>query len=371
MNNILHIICGLTTAGLFCGIGWLVLAPDSTKIRRGPVIEAVQLAGFVEAGVEETERVGMTGEELSRFEDRWRNAPREIVALALQIARGRIPEANALHEIGRDGLSRGYPAPRLDFTVNDRPVVFMTTLLQEAVLAYNFEAAQALLAAGADPDENHGEALFLAVTQKTRGAPPFMMFPDFDAMLPFLRACLKAGANPNVQRYGFLPRTPFGEARLENNLGAMLILLQSGADPWKQYPGPSGRLRDSALESLAFSAGSNASAEILFRLAHSGYMPRGTQQQQDRVFALLSAAAEKFASSNDAKSRHTAWRLDQVSQALGDALSRESHADALRANLVEFNYEKDGGWYLAADEVHSRYDAPISAPATGTQIWEP
>ena len=39
--------------------------------------------------------------------------------------------------------------------------------------------------------------------------------------------------------------------------------------------------------------------------------------------------------------------------------------------LLRFDYQEDGGWYLAEDEVHSRYDEPLQLPDKGMEIWGP
>ena len=43
--------------------------------------------------------------------------------------------------------------------------------------------------------------------------------------------------------------------------------------------------------------------------------------------------------------------------------------DRIRARLSDFSYQADGGWYLAEDELHSRYDAPLSMLDRGDQVW--
>lgn len=311
----------------------------------------------------------MTDEGWQEFEQRWTKAPEQIRALARQIAEGAAPDPAVLEEIGAEALSRGYPVPALNFTRDGTPVPWLSTLLQEAVWAYNLEATRALLAAGADPNVNNGEVLFIAIEQKTRGAPNFGLFPDYDETLPFLRAYLEAGANPNVQRYGFRDETPLSWAH--KNLAAILLLLEFGADPWVRYNGPSGRLSNSMINNLAFGAAANDASEILFRMARSGNLPKGPEEQEDEVFSLLSSVVDDFASGTGPRSRHKAWRLDQLLQVLGPVLDRKDEADAIRNRLTAFDYQTDGGWYLAEDEIHSRPDEPFAVPDKGSEIWGP
>lgn len=341
---------------------------DDPALRQSTNVEAIEQSA--PEGPAETEEI-MTEDDWKSFELRWANAPEEIVAIARMIAEGDVPEGRELEALGAEALSRGYPAPQLDFTRDDKPVAYLSTLLQEASLAYNSPAAQALIDAGANPDANHGEALYIAVGLKTPGAPRFMIFPDFDESLPLLRVYLEAGADPDPRRHGFIATTPFEMAYGERNLGAMLVLLEFGADPWLDLPGPSGHKIGSYIEQMAASSGGTVSAETLFRIGRSGHLPYGPDEAVQGMFAELSSVAEKFASGTGPESRHTAWRLDQALQVLGEALDRKDEADTIRARLTTFDYEADGGWYLAEDEIHSRYDAPLSAPDKGSETWGP
>lgn len=322
---------------------------------------------------QQAERTGspMNKENEEVFDARWAEAPENVRTVARGIRDGLAPDPSTLAEIGADALSRGYPATTLDFTRNGKPVAYLSTLLQDAALAYDFATTRALLDAGAQPSANNGEILFIAVDQTTRGAPAFALFPDIDEMLPFLLAYLETPNNPDVQRHGFLQETALKNATFRNNLGAMLILLEHGADPWTTSANERGYVPDSTMESLAFSSGNAATAEKLFRIARSGYLKPGPSDQEDAVFAKLSSVAEKFATGTGPNARHTAWRLDQVLTVLGAALNREQDADAIRQTLTPFDYQADGGWYLAEDEVHSRHDALLSVPDKGSEIWGP
>lgn len=318
----------------------------------------------------------MTEEDWAAFEQRWATAPEEIRELARLITRGDTPNEGTLADLSAEAMSRGYHVPELDFTRNGTPVPYLSTLLQEAAFSYNLEATRALLEVGVDPNVNHGEVLFIVIEQRTRGAPNFAVFPDFDEMLPFLQAYLESGADSNVKRYGFLSRTPFDFADGQHNLGAMLLLLEFGADPWAKLPFPDthqsdGYLNDSVMEALSFGAGAGPTSETLFRLARSGNLPQGPEKIESNVFRNLSEVGATFASGTGPAVRHTAWRLDQLLKILGAALNREEEAGEIRQKLAKFDYQADGGWYLAEGEIHSRYDAPLSLPDKGSEIWGP
>ncbi|WP_271179998.1 hypothetical protein, partial [Paracoccus kondratievae] len=199
----------------------------------------------------------------------------------------------------------------------------------------------------------------------------FMLFPDYDASLPIVQALLDAGANPNVQQYGFRYVTPLSLTNTFTNLGAMIALINAGADPWMKPKLSDGWESDSLMEALAFSSGGGASAEILFRVLRATDLPAGSSLQIDNVLKQLRLVADKFATGSGPDSRHTAWRLDQVLQLVGKSLDRTTDTDRIRAKLSDFSYQADGGWYLAEDEIHSRYDAPLSTPDRGDQIWGP
>lgn len=313
----------------------------------------------------------MTEEEWQEFEIRWANAPEEIRELARRIAQGETPSATELEGVGAEALSKGYPAQELDREWDGTFVAWQSTLLKEAVWAYNLPATQALLAAGADPNVDHGSVLFIAIRQRTRGAPNFSAFPDFDEMTPFLHAYLEAGANPNVQEFGFRTTTPIDDAYGENNLAAMLLLLEFQADPWLKMPDQEGYVPESLMESLASSSSNGAVAEILFRLARSGHLPKGPDDQLDEVYRQMESKFERLDDEPGPRSRHRAWRFDQLFFWLGSAFDQPEKYQNLRKRLPAFDYQADGGWYLAEGEVHSPPDEPLVLPDGGTEIWGP
>ncbi|MFC3569143.1 ankyrin repeat domain-containing protein [Paracoccus simplex] len=345
--------------------GFIVL-----KWEPSPTPQQSQVEASPPADTERTRPV-MQSKDRETFDQRWAQAPEEIRAIATEISNGAVPDDQALAALGTEALSRGYHAPALDFTRDGQPVQYLATLLQEAVMAYNLEAAQALLAQGVDPNVNHAEALFMAIERRTPSERDFMLFPDFDASLPIVQAMLDAGADPDTQQYGFRHVTPLSLAEGHRNLGAMIALINAGADPWLRPNFPGGGNTDSLLESLAFGAGNHATAETLFRVLRGVKLPSGSPDQIDQFLHQLDSVVETFAMGSGPDSRHTAWRLDQVLILAGKALDRTTETDRIRARLSEFSYQADGGWYLAEDEIHSRYNAPLSVPDRGNQIWGP
>lgn len=313
----------------------------------------------------------MDKEDWKAFEGRWAHAPETIKELARLIADGGKPETETLDAIGATALSYGYPVPELDFERNGQKITYLSTLLQEAVLAYNLGATRALLAAGADPDVYNGEVLFLAVEQKTHGAPNIMLFPDHDEMLPFLRLYLEAGADVNARRYGFLPRTPLSLTGLLDNLGAMLMLLEFEADPWLRFEVRPDIYRRSLMLTLASGSLNSATGEVLFRIARAKHLPQGSDAAEQEVLKKLEDVVEMIEAGTGPQARHGAWRMDQLLYVMGNALERREQFNALRKRLPAFDYQADGGWNLAEDEVHSRYDAPLSFPDGGPEIWGP
>ena len=366
ISVIVGFILGVVVAIPFIPIQMVHLPPEE----RAPVVQPKPAAPEVPVAEPGEVSEPMSEEERKAFETRWAHAPETIRELARLIAEGGVPEAARLEAIGPAALSRGYPAPELDFVRNDQPITYLSTLLQEAVLAYNLEATRALLAAGADPDVYNSEVLFLAIKQKTRGAPHIMLFHDFDEMLPFLRLYLEAGANPNARRYG-LPKTPLWLARSNKNLGAILMLLEFGADPWLKLEVRPTIYKRSVLASLAGGSLNKATGEILFRIARSNHLPQGSDADEQKVLKELEGAVEMVEGGTGPQARHDAWRLDQLFYVLGYALERRDEFDALRKRLPAFDYQADGGWYLAEDEIHSRYDAPLPVPDRGSEIWGP
>ncbi|MFM2390671.1 MAG: hypothetical protein RLZZ437_2226 [Pseudomonadota bacterium] len=370
MNRLIWIAPLCLATGLCLGfLAGAFTAPVTVTLQETAASQPMPADAVVPPPVQE--QAVMQPEDKETFDTRWSAAPGAITALARIIADGGTPTPAELDSIGATALSQGYPAPRLDFTRDDRPVPYMATLLQEAAMAYNAPAALALIAQGADPRENHSEVLFMAIERTTPGAPAFMLFPDHDASLPVLRALLQGGADPNAARHGFRHETPLSLAEGQRNLGALLMLLEFGADPWRQPKFPDGTPTDSLMESLGYGVANLATTETLFRLLRDGKVQPGAPEQTDRLFTLLDQAIDNFATGSGPETRHTAWRFDQLLQVAGPRLSRTEEASRLRSQLAAFDFQIDGGWYLAQDEVHSRYDAPLSTPDRGDQIWGP
>jgi len=314
----------------------------------------------------------MQSRDRETFDARWELAPDAIRSLARVIAEGNIPDPDVLADLGPDAISAAYSAPTLDFTRDGRAVPYRATLLQEAVMAFNTEAARTLLSRGADPTVNNGEAVFTAIERRTPGAPSFMLFPDHEASLPILRALLEAGADPDVQRHGFRTQTPLTLAEGNSNLGALLILLENGADPWLRIPYPEGGgSRRSLMESLVSAAGNAAAAETLFRILRISAFPPPPSEQRQLVLERMAAVVDRFASGSGPQARHKAWRLYQVLSHLGRTLDATEEVERIRATLTSFDDHADGGWYLAEDETHSRYDAHLSLPDRGDHVWGP
>ncbi|MGL4322181.1 MAG: hypothetical protein ACRCS3_15090 [Paracoccaceae bacterium] len=355
-------------AGAFTAPVQLVFPDPGTASQPPPATPSVaQHTGHLPT----QESAVMQPKDSEAFDARWTAAPAEIRAQARIIADGGTPDHAVLMALGTAAISQGYPAPSLDFSRDDRSVPYLATLLQEAALAYNPAAAKALIAQGADATVNHSEALFLAIERPTPGAPAFMLFPDHEASLPVMRALLEAGSDANAARHGFRHETPLSLAEGLRNLGALVLLVDLGADPWRKPTFADGTPTDSLMESLGFGMANIATAELLFRLLRDANLPPGQPDEMDQFFKLIEQAVDDFAVGTGPETRHTAWRFDQVLLLAGSRLGRPDQASQLRKNLAAFSYADDGGWYLAQDENHSRYDAPLSTPDRGDQVWGP
>lgn len=308
------------------------------------------------------------------FDIRWAEAPDALRELARTIAARDAIDMTVLEGMGN--LSAEVPVPELSREWDGQPVTHRATLLEEAVRAYNLEAVNALLEAGADPCGFHCNAVFMALGMRTHGAPPLAgAFGDYSQSLEMARSILKAGGDPNSREFGFrnsLVENTSGD----RNLGGMLVLLEFGANPWQRRafpPNKSGSvyIADSVLTNLAFGSLSPLSTEVLFRLARSGHLPRGEREDEEALFDQLEQVVEKIADGSGPTARHQAWRMDQVLQVLGQALDLSDRAVSLRSRLPEFDYTADGGWYLAEDQLHSPWDSPLGVPDKGDEIWGP
>lgn len=378
----------LAVAALAFGVVAIGMGQDGTI---PPILTSPTLAQETQSDTDITSAEAapmMSSLDQADFEQRWSRAPEDIRAIAVAIVEGRALDPQTLTEIGPEALSRTYYAPILQvkrergrrrgqFRDHKRPSYHSkqlqeyTTLLQEAVQALNLEAVQTLLAHGVDPTANHSEALFMAIPLRTPEAPNFMLFPDYNASLPIVEALLDAGVDPNKGQYGHEYATPLYMASLYKNIGAMIMLINRGADPWLRPIYDGKPAADSFMTSISFSTANHATAETLFRVLRATQIPPGPPEQVDYVLQQFEDIVDDFASGTGPYSRHTAWRLDQMLHVAGVALDRQAETDHLRARLSAFSYQADGGWFLAADEIHSRYDAPLVVPDHGDQVWGP
>lgn len=362
------------TAALILGLGlfWLAAPPERTGLPYSTAM-AQTTPDAAPSGAEE-ER--MTEEELEAFAARWSTAQDDVRSVARAIAEGEVPDPDLLSRLDPAVLSAGLHVPALDWSLDGRTVEYRASLLLQSVVSVNVEAARLLIEAGANPNDDHGRVLFLALAQKSRGTPQFMIFPDFEATLPFVELFLAAGADPNQPRVGFRAESPLAFAIKHKNLGAIEMLVNSGADPWVALAEPDGYVPRTPVSTLAVGSREPTAAEMLFRMARQeGFAPK----DRDDLFALqkdLGSVVENVAEGSGPTARAEAWRLDIILALLGERLApfdpeAPSWAQALRETLPRPDLDEDAGWFLGPDERHSPNDGPISVPLHGSEIWGP
>ncbi|MEC7761488.1 MAG: hypothetical protein VX874_06200 [Pseudomonadota bacterium] len=362
------------TAALILGLGLVWLATPSDRADR-PFSTAVAQTS-PDPAPSDAKEMRMTDEELAAFEARWSTASEDVRTVARSIAEGDMPDPDLVSRLDPAVLSVGLHVPALDWSLDGRTVQYRASLLLQSVVSVNVEAARLLIEAGANPNDDHGRTLFLALSQKSRGTPQFMVFPDFEDTLPFVEMFLAAGADPNQPRAGFRAESPLAFAIKHKNLGAIEMLVNAGADPWVALAEPDGYVPRTPVSTLAVGSREPTAAEMLFRMARQdGFAPK----DEADLFALqkdIGAVVTHVAEGSGPTARAEAWRLDIILALLGERLAKydpeaPAWAEALRETLPRPDLDEDAGWFLAPNERHSPHDGPISVPLHGTEIWGP
>ncbi len=278
------------------------------------------------------------------------DAPETVTEVANAIIDGAVPTPEQLAALG-DDLDRSWSMP----FPSDAPL-FGHTLLRQAVLSRNFDAAQALVAAGANPRFNDDEIAFLAVTYHTDGWR--VWFPDYRPGMAFLNLWLSSGGDPKARNIYYSSVGDILSSTPSNNLEALLALLAAGADPWAQYKPHDAAPDDDFVYASFFESLANAnlqSAEVAFRIAQEGHFAGGPEKVVDEIVASYERVAAQYEDASGPRDQANAWGLKMAMAPIFEQMGR-TPGDAVAAVLALDLPEDAGGFFLAEGEIRSPDD---------------
>lgn len=295
---------------------------------------------------------------------RFENAPEPVRRLALSIAAQDGDLKDAIAQLDPETLSASYA----QISPKKRPE-FGHTLLREAMLAGNVDAARLLIEQGADISFNDNEFPFHVVA--TPDGARDVWFPDYRRGNAMLRLWIEAGGDPQTTHVGrswpLLMETP------QNNLEAILILLEAGADPWYRPPlAPGSDMTFNSFFEMLISA-NKQSLEVAFRVAKEGHFAGADPDARDRVLARINEIAEFVGEGSGPEATSRQWALSMFASEALAQMNAET-TDALRSLDAPSmsSASAEVGFFLAPGELYSPADPDQRATTdnqTGSERW--
>lgn len=292
-------------------------------------------------------------------------------AIAAQIAQGAVPDPDLMSTLSVEALNREYGT----VATGDAAPGYGHSLLREAVVSRNLGAADALIAAGADPFFNDNEMAYLAVKMKT-AANPEVWWPDFSLGTGFLERWLAAGGDPNAANRYYGRTGNLLVAADPMNLQGILVLLEAGTDPWHAEPVILGGVPQDDTWSPFFELHANVtliSSEMNFRIAQAGLYRGGTPDQHAALVAEYDVGIRNILVGGSGPARdRKAWG---VQKALGQIVPmlRVEPTTAMRGILAEDLSGADAGFWLGPGDIRSP-NTPAqymrSDNQWGTERWD-
>lgn len=273
-------------------------------------------------------------------------APADVAAIATDIMQGKVPDAGALQALGREKLnaSWSHPFPQ-DFPTAGH------SLLRQAVVSMNLNAAKALVAAGADPFYNGNELPFQAIKMST--GTQSVWYPDYALGTEFLSFWLTLGGGSNAECPLWLGG-PILYSVPSDNLEAVLFLIKAGADPWfnPTPPDDPNYFYDNFYMNLANA--SRNSTELAFRIAEQDLYRRADPEKAAALIAAYEAVAEQYKTASGPEDLRDVWGLQMALKEILPQL--EVSPTGAIAEMMAVDVPPDiGGFFLAKGELRSPF----------------
>lgn len=276
------------------------------------------------------------------------NAPVEVLDVARIIIDGKVPSEEMLRALGSEKLNQSWSRPMPDIMPSAGH-----TLLRQANISRNVDAAAALIAAGADIHYNSDEMPFAAIRMEEPGIR--VWFSDYSRGNALLSLWISKGGDVNAANNPAYSSRSLLQSAANDNLEGIILLLKAGADPWLALP--EGTNSDGSLYYGESFAEFNATAdlmtlEIVFRVARLGYYRNGTPAQNKRLLAKYDQAAAQLVGSTGPKNLHRIWLMQRVLPLILEQ-TQQTSTPAISAILNTYIPDDIGGFFLAEDELRS------------------
>lgn len=359
--KIIGVLGAVGIVGLISSYLWVIFVvgfPAETLIGLGWLAETKQPASLQANKPNERDVTTQAAKErdeimAASLNEGFPDAPEDVRQIAKMIIEGKVPTAEELMELPQEALNQSYSRP----FPKDQPL-FGHTLLRQAVISRNLEAAKILISVGADPFFNQSEMAFMAVNMNT--PPPdgeMVYYDDYRIGVSFLKLWFESGGQPNVrnERYGYddlLSATPM------DNIEGILLLLDKGANPWAEYEvhlsvnntGSGPFYSESFFE---FNANpSVSSSELCFRIALKGYYRGGPQSIIDKIVKSYERAATQYIGTSGPDNLAVVWGLQKVIPLVYEQMGVAPSGAV--AELLKMKVPDDiGGFFLGPGEIRS------------------
>nr|WP_272211417.1 hypothetical protein [Marinicella sp. W31]MDC2877305.1 hypothetical protein [Marinicella sp. W31] len=362
-------------AGVLAALVIVYVAAQEIDDRR-IAYEDAQWEKQQEADVAESNRIAFEAyfnhwqeKNLKRSQASFADAPPLVKAVVHDIVMGQPVTDARLAVLGKQEINRGYPETPEEYGYKHG---FTDTLLREAVLSRNYQAAEALVRHGADVNYNGGEMAFTAVGMKTNftNVISYIPYPDFQFGNQFLTLYLENSGDPNAYKYDGMNNL-VSAANGENNLQGVLILLANKADPWFEVPDGKGYFYSSFFVSNA-----NAgpwSCEMAFRVALQGYYDNAPPAKLDQLLKRYQTIAAQYIGVTGPSNLFSVWQLQRVLE----LILKGNHVEPTGAiaELMAMKVPDDiGGFILAPGQLWSPPDSlPLNKMPDGpegTERWD-
>jgi len=285
-------------------------------------------------------------------------APDPIQALALVIVRNTRLTSDIYESLTPDMINRIYRA------APDAPG---DTILALAMRNFKMDAARALIRSGAKVDIDGARIAFEAINPEDRDRDLDAPFPDYSAGLPFLLLYLDNGGDPNAAAADGTTLLEYAGPGTINNLGAGMLLLEYGADPFLEPTGRDGTRHDS------FFVGNSRlfpiPLEYMHRLTILGYFGEAPDAQLAKVLASYERDLKTIEALHQDGSAETTifWIARQTILALRD------HAGAkltpYLAGFVARDIPEEAGWFLPASAYYTLAGEGAIHGPFGDRFW--
>lgn len=299
---------------------------------------------------------------------RFFDAPEQVLDIALQIASGGIPAPDLLAELTPEQMNASYSRP-----FPEKQPTYGHTLLREAVIQINPDAARALVAAGARTDYNTHEMPYQAVLLET--SRERVWYPDYEKGNALLQLWLEQDGDPNQFNTFYGTLGPLLNNVPAFNLEGMMILLKAGADPWLTLVtnvSESGWESESRPFMTTNANASIVSSETMFRLGREGLLKPGPTEHMTKLDQMYQRTATQYLGSTGPQNLGTIWAMQMAVKEVYQALDLPVTGDL--AELMAIQVPSGiGGFFLASGEIRSPDDPDQivnNNNQMGTERWD-